>query len=250
MKDFLRRNSSTILTCVGAVGVVATTVMAVKATPKAMTLIDKAEKEKGEKLSKWETVKVAGPTYVPTIIAGGATIACIFGSNIINKRHQAALMSAYALVDNSYKEYKKKVDEVYGEEAGKKVREEIAKDKYTGDEVLLDDGKELFYDFFSGTYFESTKEAVVKAEYEANRTLFVDGAVSLNDFYSYLGIEQRPEYEVVGWTCELNEMAYWNPWIDFEHEEITLDEDADGNAGLQCTIIHMTCEPFMDYLDY
>ena len=47
-KRFLRKNGSTILTCVGGVGVVATTVMAVKATPKAIQLIKAAEEEKGE----------------------------------------------------------------------------------------------------------------------------------------------------------------------------------------------------------
>ena len=47
-KLYLKNNASTILTCVGAVGVVATTVSAVKATPKAMRLLDNAKKEKGE----------------------------------------------------------------------------------------------------------------------------------------------------------------------------------------------------------
>lgn len=248
MKDFLRRNSSTILTCVGAVGVVATAVMAVKATPKALNLIEKAKAEKGEELTKWETVKIAGPTYIPTVITGAATIACIFGSNIINKHQQATLMSAYALVDNSYKEYKKKVDELYGEEAGQQVREEIAKDKYTGDGTLSDDSKELFYDFYSGRYFESTKELVMWAEYETNRAMFVNGSVCVNEFYDFLGIEPLPEYEYIGWTCELNEQAYWNPWIEFEHTETPLETD-DEHDGLTCTIVYMHAEPFMDYLD-
>ena len=152
MKDFLRRNSSTILTCVGAVGVVTTSVMAVKATPKALTLLEKAKQEKGEELTKFEVVKVAGPSYIPAIISGAATIACIFGSNVISKHQQAALMSAYALLDNSYKEYRNKVDELYGEEAGHKVREEIVKEKYTGDVITSNNNEELFYDFYSGRF--------------------------------------------------------------------------------------------------
>ena len=107
-KLFLKRNSSTILTVVGATGVIATSVMAVKATPKALAMIEKAKEEKGEDLTKLETIKVAGPAYIPAAIAGISTIACIFGANILNKRQQAALMSAYALIDNSYKEYKNK----------------------------------------------------------------------------------------------------------------------------------------------
>lgn len=250
MKDFLRRNSSTILTCVGAVGVVATTVMAVKATPKVLTLLEVAKEEKGEELTKFEVVKVAAPAYIPATISGVATIACIIGANVINKRQQATLMSAYALLDNSYKEYKKKVDELYGAEAGKQVREEIAKDKYTGDVTLRDDSKELFYDFYSRRYFHSTKEAVMWAEYETNRALFVNSAVGLNEFYDFLGLEPMPEYDHIGWACGMMEESYWHPWIEFEHDEITLDDNDDGHCGLECTIINMPLEPFIDYLEW
>ena len=250
MKEFLRRNSSTILTCIGAVGVVATSVMAVKATPKALNLIENAEKEKGEKLTKFEVVKTAGPSYIPAVITGAATIACIFGSNVISKHQQAALMSAYALLDSSYKEYRNKVDEIYGEEASEKVREEIAKDKYTGDGSLLDNSKELFYDFYSGRYFESTKEAVMWAEYETNRALFVNCAVGLNEFYELLGLEPRPEYDEIGWACGQMEDMYWHPWIEFDHEEMIIDEDSGEEAGLECTIINLPLEPIMGYLEY
>ena len=250
MKEFLRRNSSTILTCVGAVGVVATAIMAVKATPRALELIDKAEEEKGEKLTKFEIVNVAGPSYIPAVITGVGTVACIFGANVINQRHQASLMSAYALLDNSYKEYKKKVDELYGEEAGKRIRAEIAKDKYAGDGSLDDDSKELFYDYYSGRYFESTAEAVARAEYMTNRQLYVDGCVSLNDYYEYLGLHPRPEYDEIGWSCGQLEEMYWHPWIEFDHEKAGLDESFDGDVGLECTIISMPQEPVMGYLDY
>ena len=108
-KLFFKRNSSTILTCVGALGVVTTSVLAVKATPKALALIEAAKEEKGEELTPVETVQVAGPVYIPAIVTGVSTIACIFGANALNKRQQAALMSAYALLDSSYKEYKAKV---------------------------------------------------------------------------------------------------------------------------------------------
>lgn len=249
-KLFLNRNASTILTIVGGAGVIVTAVTAVKATPKALALIENAKEEKGEELTKFEVLKVAGPAYVPSVLTGTATIACIFGANIISKHQQATLMSAYALLDNSYKEYRTKVDEIYGEEAGKQVREEIAKDQYTGDDILLEDGKELFYDFYSGRYFESTKEAVLKAEYETNRALFVNCAVGLNEFYSFLGLAEMPELDNVGWACGQMDEMYWHPWIEFQHEEIVIDEDSSEEAGLECTIIHLPMEPVMGYLEY
>lgn len=250
LQSFIKRNAPTILTCLGAVGVVATTVMAVKETPKVLTLLEDAKEKKGEDLTKLEKFKIAGPVYVPSVITGVATIACIFGSNVISKNQQATLMSAYALLDNSYKEYKKKTDELYGEDAGRQIRGEIAKDKYTGDEVSLDDDKELFYDFYSGRYFESTKEAVLRAQYEINRSMFVNYAVGLNEYYDLLGLETRPEYETLGWACGQIEEMYWHPWIEFSNEETIIDGDSEHNEGMKCTIVHMPFEPFIDYQNY
>ena len=86
-KGYLKRNSSTILTGIGAVGVVGTAVMTAKATTKASKLLKEAKTSKGEDLTKLEKVNVALPTYLPTILLGTATITCIIGANVINKRY-------------------------------------------------------------------------------------------------------------------------------------------------------------------
>ena len=250
VQQFVRRNASTILTFVGAAGVVATAVMAAKESPKAFSLLEDAKEEKGEDLTKLEKVKIAGHVYIPSVITGAATIACIFGSNVISKHQQETLMSAYALLDSSYREYKKKTDELYGEEAGKHIRGEIAKDKYTGDDSILDDSKELFFDFYSGRYFESTKESVMWAQYETNRAMYVNGAVCLNEYYELLGLDNKPEYEEIGWSCGQLEEMYWHPWIEFDYEKTVIDEEYEHSEGIECTIIHLPMEPFMGYLDY
>ena len=243
-KMFLRRNGSTILTCVGGVGVVATTVMAVKATPKAMTLLEKAKEEKGEELTKIEVVKTAFVPYIPTIITGTATIACIFGANILNKHQQAALMSAYALLDNSYKDYRNKVEEEYGEGADAHIRGEIAKDKYEEDPVEIEDNKILFYDSYSERYFNSTMENVIKAEYAINRKISLWGGANLNEFYEHLDIPQVDYGTYLGWSSgSLMEMA-WSDWLDFEHEKVVLDD------GLECYIITISVEPMYEYEYY
>lgn len=79
-------------------------------------------------MTKLETIKIAGPVYIPPILLGASTITCVLGANVLNKRTQAALVSAYGLLAESYKEYRNKVIDIYGEEADKKVKEEIAKD--------------------------------------------------------------------------------------------------------------------------
>lgn len=242
---FLKRNAPTILTCVGAVGVVATSVMAVKATPKALRCLEDAREEKGEELTKLEVVKVAGPAYIPAVVMGAATIACIFSANVLNKRKQAALISAYALLDNSYKEYKKKVIELYGDDADQLVREEIVKDKYEERDISLeDDSKQLFYDEFSDRYFESTMENVLKAEYEVNRKLSSHSGLYLNEFYELLGVPPVDYGDHLGWSAaEVYDMC-WESWIDFYHKKVDMDD------GFDCFIISFSPDPTFNFEDY
>ena len=60
--------------------------MAVKDTSKALILLDEAKKEKGDDLTKFEMVKVAGPVYIPTVLVGVSTLGCVFGANALNKK--------------------------------------------------------------------------------------------------------------------------------------------------------------------
>lgn len=243
-KLFGSRNASTILTCVGGVGVVATSVMAVRATPKALRLLDEAKKEKGEDLTKLESVRIAGPVYIPAILVGASTITCIFSANMLNQRKQAALTSAYALLDSSYKEYKNKVKELYGDDANDHIQTEMAKDKYADSDITIDEDKQLFFDEFSGRYFESTMADVLRAEYAVNKQIAEWGSAYLNDYYEFLGIPVADYGDHLGWSaCGLYEM-YWNQWLDFGHDKFVLDD------GLECTIITFFQEPIPGFEDY
>ena len=241
-QKFVKRNASTILTVVGGAGVVTTTVLAIKATPKALVLLDNAKAEKGEELTKVEKVKVAAPAYIPTVVTGVTTLACIFGANMLNKRQQASLISAYALLDNSYKEYKNKVTELYGEDANDRVNEELAKDKYEKTEVKNDE--KLFYDFYSGQFFKSTLTKVAQAEYQLNRDIHTRGWAELNEFYERLGIDDFEKYEALGWAEGGNYEMYWQAWVDFNHNKVTMD---DGTEYIAITFFQ---EPYVGYEEY
>lgn len=160
-----RSHVSTLLTCVGAIGVIATSVMAVKATPKASKLLEVSEKEKGDKLTKMEIVKIAGPAYIPAAVVGISTIACIFGANILTRNSQASLASAYALLDRSYKEYRNKVNTLYGEEADNEIRAEMANDRYSECNDLVfeeeTDDIKLFYNFNTLEMFRAPMNKVI-----------------------------------------------------------------------------------------
>lgn len=152
---FLKRHSSTILTVMGAIGVGATAVIAVKDTPKALRILEEVEQEKGEELTVKEKIITAGPVYIPAIAVGVSTIACIFGANALNKRNQAALMSAYALLDQSYKDYKRKVSDIYGEDADKKIIEEVAKEELEPRDSIDDTDDSNVVTIFDGTTMRS-----------------------------------------------------------------------------------------------
>ena len=239
---FIKRNASTILTCVGGAGVVVTTVMAVKATPKAVMLLEEAETVKGEELTRFEKFQVAGPVYIPTALVGVGTLVCIFGANMLNKRQQAALTSAYALLDSSYKEYVAKVNEIYGEDADQKIKDEIAKDKYEG--VELKDDEELFYDEYSKRYFKSTRYKVEQAKSQLNRDLFMREWATANDYFEYLGLDPIDGGDALGWTRGGNFDMYWQDWIDFSHAKIEMSD------GQVVNSIVMLMEPYIGFEDY
>lgn len=246
-KLYLKRNSSTILTCVGAVGVVLTAVTAAKATPKAIKILEKAREEKGEDLTKLETIVSVSPAYIPAVAIGASTIACIFGANVLNKRHQAALTSAYALVDSSYKKYRTKLKELYGEEADIQIREAIINEECKDIDVWapgcgsIDRKGERRIFEFNGRVFESTMESVINAEYHFNRNFSLRGDACLNEFYEFLGLSTTEEGSILGWSCGQLIEDYETTWIDFDHRPITLE------GGIECFIIETLIEPIIDY---
>lgn len=241
---FLKGNASTLLTFIGAGGVVFTSVLAVKATPKAMKMLDRAQVEKGEPLTKLEVIKVAGPAYIPAAVSGASTIACIFGANVLNKRSQAALTSAYALLDSSYKRYRAKVTELYGEDSDVQIREAIAKDVYEEKNLSVRDEQRLFYDSISMRYFETTIKSLQSAEHELNKKLLSTGYASVNDFYDLLGMARVDFGDKLGWTTFDRGRLMGCSMIEFHHHQTALDD------GLECCMLYAMTEPTFDYMDY
>ena len=163
---------------------------------------------------------------------------------MLNKRGQASLMSAYALADSAYKDYRGKVNEIFGEEAGAQVRAGIAKDKYEEQHIEPQGDNLLYYDFYSGRYFEATPATVQRAEYEVNRTLMLDDGVYLNEWYDLVGLELLEYGYDFGWSACANSDMYWQTWIDFHHEKTVMED------GLECIIISFAQEPYPDFEDY
>lgn len=246
-----KKHVSLILTCLGSAGVIATAIITGRATIKAMHILEEAEES--HELTKMEKFKIIAPTYTPATILGVSTVACIFGANILNQKYQASLMSAYALVNSSYNDYKRKLKELYGEDAHNKIVDELAIEK--ADEIyicadsciesssLTIDGenaeRRLFYDGYSKRYFEASVEQVLNAEYHLNRNYILRGSACINEFYEFLGIAPMSGGEELGWDI-CSEIF----WIDFNHHKFTTKD------GLECCYISMPFEPGEDWLKY
>ena len=238
----LRRSSPTILTVLGIAGVVGTTVMAIKATPKAMKLI-KAKKDElnTDKLTPTELVQTTWKCYIPSALIGAGTIVCIIGIGVMDKRNQAALTSAYAMLNESYKQYRQAAKKVYGEDADNKIHAEVAKDArvasyewgYQVYNMDMDPESEqlLFYDLTSKKYFTTTMAAVLNAQYHVNRNLAVRGDCSLNEYLSFLGIDGVDKGDEMGWDISYMVEEMDSYWLDFDNQKTTLED------GLECITI-------------
>lgn len=243
---------STILSIVAVAGTIATTIFAIKATPKAQKIMKEKDIDL-KKLKKEDYIPAAKeilPVYIPCILAGAGTIACIISANRISMKQQLALVGAYAALSKSSMKYKNKVKELFGMDADERVREEIAKDnmadkfKSASKAGFTEPEKLLFYDQYSDQYFEKTLVEVLDAEYQLNKKFITNGEVSLHEFYELLGIESKSFAKNIGWSTDAGLTYYGYQWIDIEHQLVSIDGD------LGCYILAFVSNPTADYRNY
>lgn len=233
----LKKYSPLILTSVSVIGSITSTVLAVKVTPKALKLINEAKKEKGSNLTKTEIVKVAWKPYIPTVISLATTITSILSLHILNQRTQNALMTAYTTLNNLHQEYIAKTKELYGDDADQKVRNAILNDQPMMIKDLTD-GKQLFWDYQSLRFFESTIDEVLRAENQLNAEFAASGAVTLNDFYDLLGLERQFAAQEIGWY---DHGTFFE--IKFENQLMLMDVGDDRQDKLEVFCINPITEP-------
>lgn len=201
--------SPALLMGVGIVGMAAATVMAVKATPKALEDIAE-EKEKLEKdeLTPKETIKATWKNYIPALAVEATSIICLIGANSIYVKRTAAIATAYKLTEKKLTEYKAKVVETVGEKKEQFIRDEVAKEKIrhdpvtNGEVIMTDGGNTLCYDGCFGRYFRSSYDQIRNAIADLNMDLVRDMFVSLNEFYDMLGLQPIGAGDYIGWNID------------------------------------------------
>jgi hypothetical protein len=210
-----------ILTGIGITGMITTTVMAVKATPKALDLMADVKEKHAESSDKKAfckdvLLKVA-PVYIPAALIGGLSVSCLIGASSVNYKRNAALATAYTLSESALKEYQDKVVETIGEKKEEAVRAAIAKDRIDKNPavdrevIITGNGDTRCYDPLSSRYFDSDIETIRKSVNELNRHLLLDDYVSLNDFYCELGLDTTEIGDTIGWRSDkgLVELSFY-----------------------------------------
>lgn len=206
----LKKHSPEILTGVGISGMIFTTIMAVKATPKALHLIDEIEIKDGKRLSKKEVVLTTWKCYIPATVTGICSVACIIGASSINARRNAALAAAYAISMQDLVDYKKKTLELVGEKKEESIRDGVAKDRFDNDHakdmpiIQTGRGKVPCYDYLTKRRFESDMETLRKAENDLNKRLRDEVYITLNEFFDEIGLDETDEVigEALGWDID------------------------------------------------
>lgn len=192
----LNKYSPEIMLGLGLTGFASTIVFSIKATPKAVQLMEKRKKElEVEKLPPVEVVKTTWKCYIPAAVTGTLSVGCILGSYSVNMKRNAALATAYTISETALKEYKDKVIETIGEKKEEGIRDAIAKDKLeknpvtTTEVIITGKGKSLLFDPISNRYFEYDLDMLQKAVNELNfRLINGEMYISVNELYWLMGV--------------------------------------------------------------
>lgn len=206
---FLSAHSPELLIGFGLAGMVVSTVLAVKATPKAMKLREETMLERDafnpDKCEKRRIVKAVLPAYIPAIVVMAASAACIIGGSATNYKRNAALAAALHMSEATLTSYQNKIEEIVGEEKAKEVRQAVAKEDIRKNvsgknDPVMGKGSTRCYDRFAGRPFWSDKELLRSAALELNEDLFEEDRVTLNDFYYKLGLESTDVGSMLAWN--------------------------------------------------
>lgn len=203
-----KKHSPELLTGLAIAGGITSTILAVKATPKAMRLLEEAKDKKKSELTKTEALKATYKVYIPAVLTGLCSAGCMIGATSVSTKRTAAIATAYQISQTALRDYKEKVLETIGEKKEHAIRDEVAKTKLEqhpvgkSEIIVTGGGDTLCLDTISGRYFKSNIEKIKRAENELNRQLVYDMYVSLNDFYDAIGLSQTKQGDILGWNLD------------------------------------------------
>lgn len=248
---FLKAYGGWVLTALSSAGLVGTVILAAKEAPKAQTELIIAQQEKVEEwvekhpdmdVEVWEDIpkeereltllekaKVVAPVYLPAILLGTGTLACIFGAQIFNMKKQAALVSAYGMLAAQFDQYREAIKAEHGEEADRRAYEFSKKRVQNLEEEiqrLKEENGPYLYGIATlpGVIFEAKPVDIQEAIYHFNRNLALRGDAGFDELYRFIGIPETAYDEALaasfGYNEYLSEVNYGMRTADFIFESV------------------------------
>lgn len=253
-----QKHSPTILFGIGVIGVVGATVLACKATlhleedvldpiddereaaEEALADADVAysEKQYNSDLKKLKFKLALGITrqYAPAIVVGGLAVAALAGSHVILTRRNANLMAAYIALDKSYKAYRERVIEEFGEEKDRELRFGVEETEVEGPDGKMvkvkkakgeTDYARIFSRDTSNAWDPRPEHNLVflkTVQQWCTDELRAKGVLTLNDVHDALGLDRTKAGAVVGWKYN-NPRHNGDNRVDFSLLENASPED-------------------------
>lgn len=225
----VKGKAGTVLIVLAGIGLIVTTVIAVRQGPKAQAAKEAALKAKREEtgdenaqLTTMESFKAQAMCYAPVFASAAVTLSSMVGADIL----KSDAIRSMQRFQKTYEEINKKLN---GEEAEKLVRK--ATEEKIRDEDDFHKTKTYVIQFHDELIeFESTPETVLEAEAMTNRNMRVlGGEITFNEMLETFGLGKVPGGDVEGWNDYLGEIYFGYKWIDFVHRIRTL---ADGRKAI------------------
>lgn len=223
-KDFLgktfagfQKHRPGILTGLGIGSMLAGTVLAVRATPKALEAIEEKKKEEGhEELTFAQTIQACWKCYIPAVVAEAVGIGCELGALNESNKRIGSLMTAVNAAENGLREARayrqfvvdklgaKKEAEVYHQATQQMVNENPPPKEMHQEMIDGVSPKPACYDSSFGRYYYVSYDDVVKAVNKLNHEINtgINGYVSLNDFYDEINVPRVESGDLLGWSTE------------------------------------------------
>ena len=256
----IKKHSPEILLVTGITGVVTSAVMACKATTKVDAIIEESKKsidmihegmeagnicdveyteEDGKKdlaIVYIQTGVKFAKLYGPSVLLGLTSIGCILASNNIIHKRNVALSAAYTAIDTSFKGYRSRVIERFGESMDRELRYNIKTQEVKDTVVDEETGKKKTvkstvsvvdpntYSDYARFFDEYCAGWTKDAEYNlmflrqqqnyANELLKSRGHLFLNEVYDMLGIDRTKAGNIVGWIYD-EKHPFGDNFVDF-----------------------------------
>lgn len=186
--QFVIQHSPEILTGLGVVGFISSTVSAVKATPKALEVLAQKKEEKGEPLTAKEIVKSTWTIYIwPAIMLILSTICVIAALRIENNRLAALSLTACKVIEEADK-FEEATKEVAGESGYSKIKDKIAEKEIKahplveGNVINTGTGNTLYYEPFSNQYLRASRDFIDHGILKFNQILQDYEDANVNDY--------------------------------------------------------------------